>query len=69
MDESNVMIPLSEPSFSDTEWKYVQQAIVSGWVSSAGPKTEALESAVSNYTGAADVVAVNSGTAALHYRY
>jgi len=66
MDESNVMIPLSEPSFSDTEWKYVQQAIVSGWVSSAGPKTEALESAVSNYTGAADVVAVNSGTAALH---
>jgi perosamine synthetase len=66
MKDSDALIPLSEPFFSERELQHVQECILSGWVSSAGPKTEALEDAVKAYTGSGDVVAVNSGTSALH---
>lgn len=66
MKDIDAGIPLSEPVFSEREMRYVQECIQSGWVSSAGPKTEALEDAVKAFTGSGDVVAVNSGTSALH---
>lgn len=60
------MIPLSVPNISALEKERVAAALESGWVSTAGPDVKAFEQALAAYTGAGDVVAVNSGTAALH---
>lgn len=60
------MIPLSEPLFQGNEWKYLQECLDSGWVSAAGPLTSKLEAQVSKSLSAPEVVAVSSGTAALH---
>ena len=43
-------IPLSEPSFSGNEWKYVKECIDDGWVSSAGKFVDLFEKSVSLYT-------------------
>jgi len=60
------MIPLSEPEFKGNEWQKLKACLDSGWVSAAGPLSQILEQEAKAYTGAGDVVAVSSGTAALH---
>jgi perosamine synthetase len=61
-----MMIPLSVPNISPEEQRLVAEAVQSGWVSTGGPMIPRFEAALSAYTGAAHVVALNSGTAALH---
>ena len=60
------MIPLSEPSIGELEIAYVQRALDSGWVSSAGPFVTELEDRICRLLDAEYAVATSSGTAALH---
>lgn len=60
------MIPLSEPFLTELDQRYVQECVASGWVSSAGPWVTRFEEALAKYTGARHVVALGSGTSALH---
>lgn len=59
-------IPLSVPNFMGNERKYVDEAIASTWVSTAGPLIPKFEKAMAEYMGCQHTVATNSGTAALH---
>ena len=59
-------IPLSVPNFSGNEKKYVEDAVVSEWVSTGGSKVTDFEQAVADYVGMERAVACNSGTSGLH---
>lgn len=59
------MIPLSAPSLSDEEIQAVVRTLRSGRLC-LGPELEAFERDFAAYTGAAEAVAVSSGTAGLH---
>ena len=59
-------LPLHAPIFPPRAQKYVAECIASGWVSSAGPFVDRFEQALAEFLGAEHVVAVNTGTAALH---
>ena len=59
-------VPLHEPSFVGREWEMVKDCLDSGYVSSVGQYVDRFEQALAIYLGAEHVVAVSSGTAALH---
>jgi dTDP-4-amino-4,6-dideoxygalactose transaminase len=58
-------VPLAEVALSEDDLAAVVDAYRSGWLS-MGPRTATFEYAFAEFTGAAHVVAVASGTAALH---
>ena len=58
-------IPLSRPSLTQKELTAVGQVFDSGWLGE-GAWTASFEHAVAEYVGAPHVVAVNTGTSALH---
>ncbi len=60
------MIPLSIPKLEGNEWKYVQDCLNTGWISSAGSYVTQFEELVSSYAGAKYGVACMNGTAGLH---
>lgn len=62
----NKFIPLSIPNFEGNEKEYVDEAIKQGWVSTGGAYITELEKNLARYIGAEDVVACQSGTAAIH---
>lgn len=57
--------PLHEPRFAGNEQRYVQECIVSTYVSSVGSYVDRFEKELAAYTGARRAVAVVNGTAAL----
>lgn len=59
-------IPLSVPNFAGNEREYVNEAVVSEWVSSGGSKVSAFEEVVAAYVKMPRAVACNSGTSGLH---
>lgn len=59
-------IPLSVPNFAGNEKKYVEDAVVSEWVSTGGSKVTDFEQAIADYVGMPRAVACNSGTSGLH---
>ncbi|MDT4969352.1 MAG: perosamine synthetase [Acidobacteriota bacterium] len=59
-------IPLSVPEIGGNAWKYVNQCLDTGWVSSVGAFVDRFESDLAAYVGAKYGVAACSGTAALH---
>lgn len=59
-------IPLSEPYLGGNEWKYLKECLDTNSVAAAGPFIGRFERALAEVTGAPHVVAVSSGTAALH---
>ncbi|MEG0911458.1 MAG: LegC family aminotransferase [Ruthenibacterium sp.] len=59
-------IPLSVPNFSGNEKKYVNDAVVSEWVSTGGSLVSKFEQAIADYAGVPSAVACNSGTSGLH---
>jgi len=59
-------IPLCVPELRGNEWRYVKECLDTGWVSSVGPFVGQLEKSVAGYVGAAQGVAMSTGTAALH---
>lgn len=60
------MIPVNEPVISKEARQNVNQALRSGWLSSAGPFVGRFENDFAKYLGVKHAVAVSSGTAALH---
>lgn len=62
----NGFIPLSIPNFEGNEKKYVDDAIESTFVSTAGAYVSRFEKALEDFLGVENVAACQSGTAALH---
>jgi perosamine synthetase len=62
----NDFIPVNQPVISSQSKRYVNQALNSGWVSSAGEFVDKFEAEFSKYIGVKYGIAVTSGTAALH---
>jgi dTDP-4-amino-4,6-dideoxygalactose transaminase len=58
-------IPVMRPTIGREEAAAAAAAIASGWVAQ-GPRVRELERAFAKHCGAADAIAVSSGTAALH---
>ncbi len=58
-------IPFAFPSIGQEEIDEVVEVLKSGWITT-GARTHRLESDFAQYTGAAEAMAVNSATAALH---
>jgi perosamine synthetase len=59
-------IPLIEPEIRGNEWKYVQECLETGWVSSAGPFVDRFEHMVAHQCGCQRAIATVNGTSALH---
>ncbi|WP_462248560.1 aminotransferase class I/II-fold pyridoxal phosphate-dependent enzyme [Ekhidna sp.] len=59
-------IYLSPPNISEEERELVQDALASGWIAPIGPSLEQFEKKLEGYFGGRSVLAVNSGTSALH---
>lgn len=59
-------IYLSPPLLEGNERKYLLEALDSNWVAPTGPFVERLEETLKQYTGMPGVVAMNSGTSAIH---
>lgn len=59
------MIPLSRPSVGEEELEGIRAVLESGWLGEGRPVAE-FEAWLSQYTGCPHVVAVSTGTAALH---
>ena len=59
-------IPLSVPNFSGHEKEYVNDAVVSEWVSTGGSLVPKFEQAVADYVGMPRAVSCNSGSSGLH---
>lgn len=64
--EEERFIPLSVPNFSGREKEYVNDAVVSEWVSTGGSKVPDFEETVARYVKMPQAVACNSGTSGLH---
>ncbi len=62
----NRKIYLSPPHMSGNERKYVEEAFESNWIAPLGPNLDAFESSLAEYCGVEHVVALSSGTAAIH---
>lgn len=60
------VIPLHAPTFGNTEFDFVQEALHSTFVSTAGYHADQFAKEISDYTGAPFAMPVVSGTAALH---
>lgn len=60
------MIPLSIPKIDGNEWKYVQDCLNTGWISSAGSYVNQFEDMIATYVGGKYGVACMNGTAGLH---
>ena len=59
-------ILLSSPHLGQYEQHYVQEAFSTNWIAPLGPNVDAFEKEMSEYIGLSSVVALNSGTAAIH---
>lgn len=60
------MIPLAVPNLSGNEGRYLQECVVSTFVSTVGPFVTRMEEMVARSSGATGAVATSAGTAALH---
>ena len=59
-------IPLSVPNFKGNEKAYVNDAVVSEWVSTGGSLVGEFEKKIAEYVGMPEAVACNSGSSGLH---
>lgn len=59
-------IPLCVPELRGNEWKYMQECLDTGWVSSVGAFVDRFENELARYVGTRYAVATVNGTAALH---
>lgn len=68
MGASMPTIPLFDLRLEDSDIEAVAETLRSGWLT-MGPRTKALEEALATHLGVGNVVAVSSGTAALHLAF
>ena len=66
MTGSGKRIYLSPPHMSGREQKYVEEAFESNWIAPLGPHVDNFERELAQYLRVRGVVALNSGTAAMH---
>lgn len=59
-------IPLSIPNFEGNEKKYVDDAVIQGWVSTGGAYVTKLEQEMAKFLHVDNIAACQSGTSALH---
>jgi len=59
-------IPISQPSLTSKEIEYVNDAVMSGWVSSLGKYIDLFEKKFADYCGTSYALTTSSGTSALH---
>lgn len=64
--DKRTRLPMVEPIFGETEIAYVNECILSGWVSSTGKYVTRFEETFAAFCGAKHAVAVCNGTCALH---
>lgn len=64
--EEKRFIPLSVPNFSGKEKEYVNDAVVSEWVSTGGSLVPKFEQLIADYVKTERAVACNSGSSGLH---
>lgn len=57
---------LSSPTMHGEELKYMQEAYDTNWMTTAGSNINEIEKQISDYLGVENVVALSSGTSALH---
>ncbi|MFI3202187.1 MAG: aminotransferase class I/II-fold pyridoxal phosphate-dependent enzyme [Eubacteriales bacterium] len=62
----NVSVPISQPHLGGNEFKYLQDAFLSTWISSSGSYITKFEEMFAQYCGVQYGVAVSNGTVALH---
>jgi dTDP-4-amino-4,6-dideoxygalactose transaminase len=62
---SDWRVPLTDISMPESDVEAVLDCLRSGWLT-MGPRIQAFETALANYTGTPHAVTVSSGTAALH---
>jgi len=62
----NTKIYLSSPHMSGDEQKYIKEAFDQNWVAPLGPNVDGFEKEMGQYLTVSNVVALNSGTAAIH---
>ncbi len=62
----NRFIPLSVPNFEGNEKKYVDDAIMQGWVSTGGEYVDRLEKQLASFLCVKDAAVCQSGTAGIH---
>ncbi len=60
------MMPVAEPKLNGNEFKYLSDAFLSTWISSAGAYINRFEKDFSEYCGAKHGIAVSNGTVAIH---
>jgi perosamine synthetase len=63
---ANAVIPLCVPCLSGREWPHLKEALDTNWVSYVGPQVAKFEKLLSAAADAPFVIAMNSGTSALH---
>ncbi len=63
---SSKRIWLSPPHLNGSELKYIKDAIHKNWVTTAGENIDEFEKSLQKYTNTKYVVALNSGTSAIH---
>jgi len=57
---------LSSPHMGGDEYRYVTEAFETNWIAPVGPHINQFENNISSYIGGSQVVALSSGTAAIH---
>lgn len=62
----NERIYLSPPHIGSLEQRYIEEAFASNWIAPLGPNVDAFEKELAEYVGVKGVLALSSGTAAIH---
>lgn len=62
----NSRIWLSSPHMHGSELKYIKNAFETNWIAPLGPNVDAFENLLTKFCGVKNVVALSSGTAAIH---
>lgn len=57
---------LSPPHLAGTELSYIEQALEQNWITTTGPQVQQFEEGLCQLSGASNVLATSSGTAAIH---
>lgn len=64
--DTRIYFPVAEPKFGDAELRYVNECILTGWVSSAGKFVTKFEEQFAKFCGTKYGISSSSGTTALH---
>ena len=64
--QNSLYVPVASPDLKGNELKYLTDAFLSTWISSAGEYVDRFEKGFADFCNTSEAVAVSNGTAALH---